>query len=128
MLREASLTMWYNVLTKRFKKRTSAALANIQFFRYTMKNARKHKNSKVFAQELFRHAKAVNMMSIHNQMTMIWNNLNWQFHRDISEFTKSISIRHFLNQLDSYFDIWFEMTKDIKKIKEFRKSFVAKSY
>ena len=128
MLKKASLSMWYNVLIKRFKKRTFIALINIQFFRYIMKDARKHKNFRVFAQKLFRHAKTANMMSMHNQMFMIWNNLNWQFRRDISEFTKSISMRHFLNQLDSYFDIWFEMTNDIKKIKEYRKSFVAKSY
>ena len=105
MLREASLNMWYNVLTKRFKKRTSVALINIQFFRYIMKDARKHKNSWVFAQKLFRHVKTANMMSMHNQMFMIWNNLNWQFRRDISEFAESISMRHFLNQFDSYFDI-----------------------
>ena len=36
-------------------------------------------------------------------------------------------MRHFLNQFDSYFDIWFEMTNDIKKTK-YRKSFVVESY
>ena len=71
MLREASLSMWYNVLTKRFKKRTFVALTNIQFFRYIMKNARKHKNLRIFAQKLFKHVNTANMMSMHNQMFMI---------------------------------------------------------
>ena len=41
---------------------------------------------------------------------MTWNNLNWQFRRDISKLTDFTIIRHFLNQLDNYSNIWFKKT------------------
>ena len=132
MLKKTSLFMWYNAFIKRFKERTSAALINIQFFRYTFDDVRKQKNSRIFAQRFFRHVKTINITSIHNQMTMIWNNLNWQFRRDISKSIESISVRHFLDQLDNHANIWFEMTKNIKLRfdfnREYSKSFTIKSY
>ena len=58
------------VLVKRFKKKTFSALINLYFTKYIMKNARKQKNFKVFAQNIFRHVKAANMISIYNQLCM----------------------------------------------------------
>ena len=66
MLRDASLTMWYNVMIKRFKKRTSIALINMQTTKYTLDDAKQLKNSRLFAQNLFRFAKIANLISIHN--------------------------------------------------------------
>ena len=40
MLRNASLINWYNVLIRRFKKRTSVALIIMQIIKYTMKDAK----------------------------------------------------------------------------------------
>ena len=66
MLKKTSLTMWYNALIKRFKQRISVALISIQSSRYTMNDARKQVDSRIFAQDLFRHAKIVDFTSIHN--------------------------------------------------------------
>lgn len=70
MRKKAFLTLWYNVLTKRFKQHTSAILINIQTFRYTLKNARKQQDSRIFAQDFFKHGKAIDIISTHNQIVM----------------------------------------------------------
>ena len=77
--KDMSLQNWCNVLIKRFKKRVSAALNYLQSIKYTLKDARKHRNSRIFAQNLFKHVKVANFISIYNQFILIWNNLNWQF-------------------------------------------------
>ena len=109
MLRDASLINWYNALIRRFKKRTSIVLISMQTIKYTMKNARLHKNLKIFAQNLFRSVKIANLISTHNQFTIAWNNLTWQFRQHISEFTEQTTMREFLEQLDSQISIWHEM-------------------
>ena len=128
MLKETSLTMWYNVLIKRFKQRTSTVLISIQASRYILKDARRQKNFRVFAQDLFKHVKAIDMTSIHNQMIMTWNNLDWQFRKNISKSIESTTIRHFLDQLDNHADIWFEMTKSKRSSYSNRKFFVRSSH
>ena len=110
MLKDASLINWYNALIRRFKKRTSVALTIMQIIKYTMKNAKQHKNSRMFAQNFFRAVKAANLILTHNQLTIAWNNLIWQFRQHISKFTEQIIMREFFEQLDSQISIWHKMT------------------
>jgi hypothetical protein len=77
LLRQANLASWYQALINRFKERTLATLVTLQSSRYTLTNARAEKNSRIFAQNIFRSAKAANMNSVHNQLTIAWNNLDW---------------------------------------------------
>ena len=47
----------------------------MQTTKYTLENVRQQKDFKMFAQNLFRYAKAANLTSVHNQLTIAWNNL-----------------------------------------------------
>ena len=107
--REMSFDNWCTILIKRFKEKTFTALINIHFTKYILDDVRNQKNSKVFAQNIFRHVKIANMTSTYNQLCIIWNNFNWQFRQHISQFKKSTIIQFFLKQLDEQFDIWYEM-------------------
>ena len=69
--KDMSLQNWCNVLIKRFKKRASATLNYLQSIKYTLKDAKKHKDSRIFAQNLFKHVKIVNFISIYNQFILI---------------------------------------------------------
>jgi hypothetical protein len=111
LLRQASLTSWYQVMINRFKQRTSIALITLQQSRYFMTDARSDKNSRLYAQDIFRSIKVANMNSIHNQLTIAWNNLDWQFRINISKSIVTTSIRKFLKQLNFMSDIWHEMTR-----------------
>ena len=111
LLRDASLDNWFGAMIRRFKERTPLALQHLQTERYTMTDARTGKNPRVYAQEIFRHAKAAEMSSVYNQLSIAWNNLDVEFRRDIPEPTAGTSIRVFLDSLDSKADIWFELAK-----------------
>ncbi len=111
LLRQASLSSWYQAMINRFKQRTPMALASLQQSRYTMTDAQSGKDPRLFAQDIFRSAKAANMESIHNQLTIAWNNLDWRFRANIPEPTATTSVRKFLEQLDSMSDIWHEMAR-----------------
>ena len=117
--RNMSLQNWCNVLIKRFKERTSAALNFIQSTKYTLQDARMQKNFRVFAQNLFRHVKAASLISIYNQLILTWNNLDWQFKQHISQFAKNITVQVFLKQLDNNCDIWFELANSNQNFKRF---------
>ena len=78
----------------------------------------------MFAQNFFRAVKAANLISTHNQLTIAWNNLIWQFRQHISELTEQIIMKKFLEQLDSQISIWHEMTTLTQfTFRKFSKSF-----
>ena len=110
-LRNSNLNVWYESLIARFKKRTSIALSRLQRERYTMTNIKQQKNSRLFTQNIFRYAKTAKMSSTYNSISIAWNNLNWEFRRDISKPNSHTTIRLFLDQLNSKLNIWFEMIR-----------------
>ncbi len=105
LLRQINLIFWYQVMINRFKKFTSLILFVLQNFKYTLSDARTEKEFRFFAQQIFRSIKTVNMNSIHNQLTIVWNNLDWQFRANISKSTVITFIRKFLNQINFMSDI-----------------------
>ncbi len=111
LLRQTNLASWYQVMINRFKKRTSLILLALQNFKYDLTDARVEKDLRLFAQQIFRSIKTINMNSIHNQLTIAWNNLDWRFWANILESIAITFIRKFLNQLDFMSNIWHEMTK-----------------
>ena len=66
-----------------------------------MHDAQGRKNPHTYAQAMFRHAGAAEMTSVHNQLTIAWNNLTLDFRRDIPEPTSNTTIAQFLDQLNS---------------------------
>ena len=108
--RDMSLQNWCNVFIKRFKERVSVALNYLQSIKYTLKDAKKHRDFRTFVQNLFKHVKVANFISIYNQLILIWNNLNWQFRQHVFQLIEQITIQIFLKQLDNNCDIWFELT------------------
>ena len=126
--REMSLINWYNFLIKRFKKRTSAALINVQSIKYTLNDAREQRNFKIFAQNFFRQTKAAEITFIYNQLCMIWNNLNWKFRLHILQLKETITIQFFLKQVDDQIDIWHEMFSIKQNYSQFRRNLNSKQY
>ena len=57
-------------MIKRFKERIFVALINMQITKYILDDVKQLKNSRMFAQDLFRFVKTTNLISIHNQLTI----------------------------------------------------------
>jgi hypothetical protein len=111
LLRQVNFVSWYQVMINRFKKRTSLILFALQNFKYDLIDAKFEKDFRLFVQQIFRSIKTVNMNSIHNQLTIAWNNLDWRFRANIFESTIITFIRKFLNQLNFMSNIWQEMIR-----------------
>ena len=111
LLRRASLSDWYDALIHRFKERTPVALASLQRAKYTMADTREKKDPRLFVQDIIRHAKAANFMSVQNQLTMAWNNLDLEFRLHIAEPTSTTTIRKFLEDLDGQSDMWHKLAR-----------------
>ncbi len=123
LLRQINLASWYQIMINRFKKRTSLVLFALQNFKYDLIDAKFEKDLRLFAQQIFRSIKTVNMNSIHNQLTIAWNNLDWRFRANIFESTITTFIRKFLNQLNFMSDIWQEMIRSQDQFKFIRNRF-----
>lgn len=76
-----------------------------------MSDARLDESSRVFAQNMLRHAKAAEMSSVHNAKSFMSTNLALEFRRGISKPTSQTSLRSFLDQLDSKANIWRDLAK-----------------
>ena len=87
LLRTASVQQWTIILIKRFKERTTTAVQKLQAEKYTMADARAGKSPRAWVTSMLRYAKAAEFTSVHNQLTVIWNNLALDFKRDIPELT-----------------------------------------
>ena len=111
LLRGTNLTGWYDAMIHRFKERTPVALANLQKAKYSMSDAKNRKDPRSFIQDIIRHSKAANLTSVHNQLIMAWNNLDWEFRLHIPEPTATTTVRKFLEELDGQADMWFEMAR-----------------
>ena len=110
-LRNASVEEWSETLIEKFKERTSVALQNLQGEHYNMNDARQGRTPRAFAQSMLRHAKAAQMTSVYNQLSLAWNNLALEFRRDIPEPTPTTTISQFFGQLDSKENLWYEMSR-----------------
>ena len=111
LLRTADLAVWFDSLVKRFKERATVAVQHLQTEKYTMTDARNGKSPRTYVQSIMRHAKAAELTSSFNQLTVAWNNLGLEFRRDIPEPTPATTLGQFLDQVDSKANIWFEMAR-----------------
>ena len=110
MFRDASMNQWCRDLIRRFKKRDSQTLKNLQTEKYIMQDVRNDKTSKTYVQNIMRHFRIVEFNFIYNQLIMTWNNLNFNFKMQIFESTTTIIFISFFDSLDAKTSIWQEMT------------------
>lgn len=85
MLQRVDLVSGYEILIARFKQRTPLTLKSLEETRHTMTNAKKTKDPRQFVQNVVRYARAAQIDSVYNQLSMAWQNLDWQIRLHIAE-------------------------------------------
>jgi Aspartyl protease len=100
---------WIDSLIQRFKPRTALALNKLTEARYALSDLRDGTSPRAFAQTILRHAKAAQIDSLYNQLTMIWAKLDTELRRDVPEPTETTSMADFMKQLEAKEDIWKEL-------------------
>ena len=117
-----TLINWYDALIVKFKKRASKILEKLQRLRYIMIDVRNARNSRLYAQKIFRHVKSTELNSIFNQLIMTWNNLDWKFRQHVSKSNSDVIIRQFLEKLNKRIEIWYDIIKHFDR-NQFRNQF-----
>ncbi len=110
LLDNVDLEQWYIILIKQFKKQVSSVLQNIQKNKYIITDVYKGKLLWIFAQKLFWHTKAAEMMSVYNQLIIVWNNLDLKFWVHMPEPQPTIIMSQFLKLLNSKTSLWSKIT------------------
>ena len=101
--------VFLNDLIQRFKMRTPMAVSRLRSAVYGYAEVREGIRPRQHANRIAGLAKAAEIPSIYNQLTVIYNSLQLDFRRDIREPSTKTTIHQFFEELDSKADIWQEM-------------------
>ena len=100
---------WTTQLLNRFKENTHVFMNTILRERYTMKNARRRRKSKKYATKILRIIKSTEFESMSNQVTIIYNELNVEFRRNLTKSINVLSIDSFLREMNEVKNIWWQL-------------------
>ena len=101
---------WFAKLLARFKKKSNVALFILMKEKYIFENVRNQRESREYAFIILRATKSTNLASS-DQISMIWNDLDVEFQRDIHRSKEGTNLDDFLNALDEFKDIWWQLTR-----------------
>ena len=100
---------WCNALVNRFAETPADAMKAVLKERYTLEDARNHRDPRSYAQSMIRNAKSAKLDNVYNQLTLVYGGFDVEFRRDLTVPTTTTTLDGFLQQLDVYKNIWFEM-------------------
>ena len=107
---ETEVEKWITALLKRFKENSSTTMIVIIKERYFLKNARRHRESREYAQIILRAVKSAMMIFVYNQLFLVYNELDVKFQQHLIFSTFETTIDSFLDQLDMKREIWWALT------------------
>lgn len=99
---------WTEALIMKWKESPSTALATITRERYTMDDARRHREPIEYAQIITRAARSAGM-SVYNQIYLMYNGLDLEFRRDLDLPTEATDMNSFMNQMEAKREIWWAL-------------------
>ncbi len=108
-LLKLSLEEWHRALLSRFKKSSAAALIIITTEKYTIIDAHRRRELREYAQIILREIKSAKMTSTYNQLFLIYNEIDLKLRRNLKSFESKTTINAWLQQLDRYKEIWFDL-------------------
>ena len=103
------LRYWTDQLLKRFKKSSNVSIVTILRERYTMNDARRRRKFRKYAFIILRAAKSTDMKFVTNQIAIIYNELDFEFQRDLIRSENISSLDTFLREIDDFKHIWWSL-------------------
>jgi hypothetical protein len=97
---ENEVEFWKKKLLKRFKKFASVTIISLIKKKYTMKNTRRKKKSKEYAEVILQAVKSADFTSEINQIFLIYNDIDVKFQKNISMSKANIKLNNFLTNLN----------------------------
>ena len=101
---------WIIKLLKRFKEKSNVAFFTLIKKRYIVENVKNQRKFRKYALIILKIAKSTNFV-VADQITMIWNNRNVEFQRNIYRLNKSTILNYYLNSLNEFKNIWWQFAR-----------------
>ena len=93
---ENSVKEWCWALKNWFKKSASVVLVSLTSTKYTMTDAQSHWEPSVYVQTILHHAKSVNIDSVENQLTFVYQNIITDLWAFVDPSTGTITVSQFI--------------------------------
>ena len=100
---------WCDVLIKKFKQSIFFALQFLSSKSYSFNDLKSKKNMSNFVFSVMKHAKAINITNVHDQLIWIYNAIAFELTRNINSSKKTTFVSTFFKQLDNKREIWFRI-------------------
>ena len=107
---------WTTQLLRRFKESIDVFIDTILKKRYTMNDARRHREPREYVVKILRAVKFAELESMTNQMTIIYNELDVEFRRDMTKSSNVLFIDSFLREMNDAKEIWWQLAIRAKNI------------
>jgi hypothetical protein len=121
-----NIDVWERYLLKRFRKRFNVTMITIIRERYILKNARRRREFRKYAEIIMRAAKSAELKFEAHQIMLMYNDLNLKFQRNIFMFELITNIQNFLQCLDDKKNIWWRLIN--RQFIEFDTTRIKNSY
>ena len=108
-LRDSELHRWFLVLIKRFKLQTSVALSRLVSQSYSSYDL--SRSPRIWIHQMLHYARAAEIDSPFNQLTIIWNRFDANLRRDIPMPKPHTRLADFLEQIDAMYPTWVDIKK-----------------
>ena len=95
-----SIDEWYRLLLTRWKQPRAQDMIVLLREKYSMQDTIRHREPREYAQIIMRATQNTDMGIIKDHMLLIWNGLNFEFQRDISEPKAVTNYNRFLKSLN----------------------------
>jgi hypothetical protein len=102
---------WKKKLLKRFKESVNKTMISFVKEKYIMKNVKRRRKSKEYAEVILRTAKSTKLISKINQILLIYNEIDVKFQRDIFMSKANTKLNSFLTNLDDRKNVWWQLVE-----------------
>ena len=106
---ENSVEEWCQTLKNWFKKSAAVTLVSLTSIKYTITDAQNHWEPFIYVQTILCHVKSVNIESVENQLTFIYQNIITDLWAFVNPSTDTITVSQFIQTLKLKKDTWWDM-------------------
>jgi hypothetical protein len=118
---------WKKKLIKRFKKSVNVTMTSLVKEKYTLKDARRKRKSRKYAEVILRATKFAELISKISQIFLIYNEIDVKFQRDLSMLKIDIKLNSFLTNLNDKKNVWWQLTERKRSENSYESSTNAQS-
>ena len=108
-LRDSELYRWFSLLIKRFKLQTAVALSRLVSQSYSSNDL--SRSPRIWIHQMLHYARAAEIDSTFNQLTIIWNRFDANLRRDIPMPKPHTRLTEFLDHIDIMYPTWVDIKK-----------------